>query len=67
MGLALVCLPTDTCPCCGEALSATSFWQPPLFIACDYGHVTQTTVRCCQSCGWFQVTGIATVNPRAFA
>ena len=64
---ALVCLLPGQCPSCGRKLSETTSWQPALFVACDYGAVTATTIKRCHSCGWWIATGTSLVNPRMFA
>jgi hypothetical protein len=65
-GSALVCLLPGHCPSCGGKLSETTTWQPALFVACDYGQATATTIKRCHGCGWWIATGQETVNPRVF-
>lgn len=64
---ALVCLLPGQCPSCHSKLEETTTWQPALFIACDYGQATATTVKRCHSGGWWIATGQETVNPRVSA
>jgi predicted RNA-binding Zn-ribbon protein involved in translation (DUF1610 family) len=62
---ALVCLP-PRCPSCGGELTTITSWQPALFIGCDYGAASESTIKRCFSCGWWIATGQVPVNPRVF-
>lgn len=64
MGAALVCVPRDLCPDCGQETATLRFTQPPLFIGCDYGHALASAIRHCQRCGWFLVESETSVSPR---
>jgi len=64
--LALVCLPTDTCPECGGGLAVVTTWQPSLFLGCGYGEARAESIKRCHGCGWWMVTGHTAVNPREF-